>query len=162
MQHSDQEPAEQFSLEEIQLFQTFENQVFAGVDYYVWLHIESGQSAPAVRFLLAVELRFESGENLLICSGEDSTAIRIISKEKLMEMAAGLYRIHNSPVIQRLTRDGQPLWQGCLGNRLNAIQLSKNTEGYYLNDAILLNFDSGQRMIALNPQGEGLIISIMD
>lgn len=162
MQNSEPGSAEQFSLEEIQIFQTFENQTFTGIDYYVWLQIETIQSAPAVQFLLALELRFDSGETLLLSSGEDSAAIRIISKEKLMEMAAGLFRIHNRPVIQRLTRDDQPLWIDCMGKRLNAIRLSKNPEGFYLNDAVLLDFNSGQRLIALNPHGEGLIISLLD
>lgn len=79
-----------------------------------------------------------------------------------MEMATALYRMHNGPVIQRLTRDEQPLWQACIGKRLNAIRLSRNEAGFYLNDAIVLDFDPGRRLIALNPDGEGLIISIMD
>jgi hypothetical protein len=59
-------------------------------------------------------------------------------------MAAG---IELSGSMQRVSAGAFPLWQPAIGHPLEGIRLSKTEQGFYLNDALLLDF--GFRKIAV-------------
>ena len=152
-------PPGHFQLEEIQTLRSFEYLTLSGIDYYLWVN-ESQTGAG--HFLLALELRFESGPSLLLSSGEDSEGISVSSPEQLLEMASRLFQLNGKPVVQRLKRDEHPFWQPYLMKQLKAVRLSRSDEGLYLNDALLLDFGGESVLVSLRPEQEGLSISVGD
>lgn len=154
---SDPTPPGSFRLEELELFQRFENQILAGVNYYRWLQT-TGAGETAGDFLFYVELLFENGPALLLTGGEDSTAIRPGSAEALVKTARELQALHGQSVIERLQASDSALWRPALGRRLEALRLSKNEAGLYANDALLLDFGEQRILVRLNPRG-GLVLA---
>lgn len=153
----DPTPPDCFRLEELELFQTFENRVLADVNYYRWL-----QGAEAAdHFLFYLELIFEQEPTLLLTSGEDSAAIRIGSAADLVKTARALQALHGQSVIQRLPAANSPLWQPVVGRALEAVRLSKNEQGLYDNDALLLDFGASRILVQLSPDA-GLQLTIYD
>jgi hypothetical protein len=148
-------PPDCFLLEEIQELQAFEKQPLAHVNYYIWHHQAKPGEQPH-RFLFALELIFEANESLLLSSGEDSGAIRLVTAENLVEAAEKLKRLHGKPLIQRIPASAQPQWRQVVGKTLQFIRLSHNEAGLYLNDAVL--FDFGERRILVRlSEREGLL-----
>ncbi len=150
----DRTPPDCFRLEELEQMQTFENQTLEQVNYYFWIN-QSEVDAPTYRFLYFLELVFADLRSLLLTSGEDSEAIRVSSAEALVKTADALRALHNKIVIQRVAAENFPLWEGIQGKVLTAIQLSKNEQGLYMNDALLLIFDAQKILVRLSRQ-EGL------
>ncbi|MBK9339115.1 MAG: hypothetical protein IPM98_22280 [Lewinellaceae bacterium] len=147
-------PPDCFSLEELQAFQGFEAEVLTDVQYYFWLNTADADSMPR-RFLYALELIFDQHGALLLSSGEDSTAIRIISAETLIKTARDLQTLHGRVSVQRIHAAADSLWQPALNQALHAVRLSRNTDGLYLNDALVLDFGAQQILVHLS-QREGL------
>lgn len=150
----DPTPPDCFRLEELEAFQSFENQLLSDVNYYLWLNRAEAGEAP-FRFLYVLELVFEQPEALLLSSGEDSEAIRVISPETLIDTARGLQTLHGRVSVQRVSAGAFPLWQPVLGRTLEGIRLSKKDDGLYLNDMLLLDFGSRRIMVQLGLK-EGL------
>lgn len=152
----DPTPPDCFRQSELEAFQTFENQILATVNYYLW------RSNSKSAFLYALELYFENGETLLVSSGESSDAIRIISAESLVETAQKLKELHGEALIQRVMANVQPLWNDVIGSVLEGIRLSRQEEnGLYSNDAMLLDFGEKQIMLELSEK-DGLELGVYD
>lgn len=152
----DPTPPDCFRQSELEAFQTFENQILATVNYYLW------RSNSKSAFLYALELYFENGETLLVSSGESSDAIRIISAESLVETAQKLKELHGEALIQRIVANVQPLWNDVIGSVLEGIRLSRQEEnGLYSNDAMLLDFGEKQIMLELSEKN-GLELGVYD
>ncbi len=154
-QHDDPTPSGFFKLEEIQALQSFENQPLAAVNYYIW-HDQPKAGEMPHRFLFALELVFDSGVSLLLSSGEDSEAVRILSAEELVEIARKLQLLHGKQIIQRIPAQMQPLWRDSIGKPLQNILLSRNEAGLYHNDSVLLSFDERRILLRL-AEREGLL-----
>jgi hypothetical protein len=145
-----------FSLEALQTFQQFEGQVLTDLNYYFWINPgEAGEAA--YRFLYFLEMIFDSNESLLLTCGDDSTAIRISEAAELVDTAKKLQALHHKIAIQRVSAGALPLWHPVIGTPLQAIRLSKNEAGMYLNDAMLLDFEAHSIVVQLSRQ-EGLEI----
>lgn len=153
--HDNPAPPDCFSLEEIQLLQSFEKQTLDNVNYYIW-HNQPEAGVMPHRFLYALELIFDTGESLLLSSGDDSEAIRLLTAERLVETAHHLQRIHGKPVMQRVAAGIQPLWREVVGKLLQHIRLSRNEAGLFLNDALLLDFGDHRILVRLSER-EGLL-----
>ena len=151
----DATPSEYFRLEEIQALLSFEKQQLSEVVYYVW-HDQAEAGAQPHRFLYAIELVFDSGPSLLLSSGDDSEAIRVIQAEDLVDTAKKLQQIHGKAVIQRIPAGRQPQWRSVTGKSLENIRLARNEAGLYLNDAVLLDFGEHRVLVKLNER-EGLL-----
>lgn len=151
-------PPDCFPLEALQAFQRVEACALLDVNYYLWLN-NTDADKPPYRFLYCLELVFERQGALLLSSGEDTTAIRIISAETLIRTARDLQQLHNQVSIQRVNCAAFPLWQPAVGSPLQAVRLSRNEDGYYLNDALVLDFGSWRILVSLNHQGDGLALS---
>ena len=108
------------------------------------------------RFLYAVELVFDSGESLLLSSGDDSEAIHLLTAENLVETAHRLQRMHGKQVIQRIAVGVQPVWREVVGKVLQFFRLAHNEAGLYLNDAVLLDFGDHRVLVRLSER-EGLL-----
>lgn len=147
-------PPDCFRLEELQLFQSFEGQILIDVNYYLWLN-NTEPGIPPLRFLYGLELVFDRDGALLLSSGEDSTAIRSITAEALLKTAQTLQTLHNQVAIQRVHAGAFPLWEPAVGQSLQAIRLSRGASGFYLNDALVLDFGEKQILLQLS-QKEGL------
>lgn len=150
-------PPDCFRREEVERFQSLENQVLAAVNYYLWLELADDTSEHPYRFLYAMALVFESGQTLLLSSGDDSEAIHVISEEALMKTAARLQELHGQSTIQRMPREAG-FWQGIFGSKLEAIQLSRHENGLYRNDALMLDFGTNGVVVELLEEKEGLEI----
>jgi len=155
---ADQTPPDCFRLEELEQLQTFENQILEQVNYYFWIN-QSELDAPPYRFLFFLELVFADLRSLLLTSGEDSTAMRVSTADELVKTAEALRALHDKIIIQRVAAENFPLWEGVQGKILSAIQLSKNEEGLYANDALLLNFDAQKILVRLSRK-EGLEVGL--
>lgn len=143
-------PPEAFRLEELETFKTFENQSLNEVNYYFWF----SPAAPDQRLLLYLELLFASGDALILTSGEDSEAIRVTDAVSLIQHARTLSEQANTPVVSRVSAGASALWQPAVDQPLQAIRLSKNDDGLYHNDALLLDFGAvGGVLVALNGRG---------
>lgn len=157
-QHHHEPPPDCFTLEELESFRTFEGQLLADVNYYIWLNQIEDEPVP-YRFLYFLELVFESGQSLLLTSGEDSVAIRIGAAAELIQTAETLRQLHGKIGIQRANAGASPMWQAVVGKPLEAIQLSRNEDGLYLNDALLLDFGAQQILVRLAAK-EGLAVGV--
>ena len=116
-------PPDCFRLEELDAFQTVENQVLVDVNYYLWLNQAEADEAP-YRFLYYLELVFDEQPPLLLTSGDDSEAIRVSDAGALLKTADALRRLHGKVIIQRVNAGNLPLWQPLIGQTLNAVRLS--------------------------------------
>ncbi len=94
-----------------------------------------------------------------LSSGEDSEAIRLISPEDLVKTARQLQTLHAQISMQRVNAGAFPLWAPLTGHRMEAVRLSKNEQGFYWNDALLLDFGARQILVGLS-QKEGLEIGL--
>lgn len=153
--HDNPIPPDCFLLEEIQALQSFEKQSLDSVNYYIW-HNQAESGTMPHRFLYALELIFGTGDSLLLSSGDDSEAIRLLTAENLVDTASRLQRMHGKPVIQRIQAGIQPVWREVIGKTLQHIRLSRNEAGLFLNDAVLLDFDERRLLIRLSER-EGLL-----
>lgn len=151
----DPTPPDCFRMEELEQFQSFESQILVDINYYLWLNQAESEDAVPLRFLYAIELLFDSNESLMLSSGEDTEAIRLINAESLVTTAKQLQELHGKVLIQRVSAVAQPIWQGAAGKMLEAIHLSRNEAGLYHNDAVLLDFGSKRILLSLS-QTEGL------
>ncbi|MCA0238000.1 MAG: hypothetical protein LCH81_16610 [Bacteroidetes bacterium] len=151
----DQTPLDSFRKEELEIFQSFENQTLVDINYYLWLNQAEQEEEAPLRFLYALELIFESSEALILSSGEDTEAIRVIDAQSLVDTARQLQSLHGKVLIQRISALAQPLWQGATGKTLEAIRLSRNEQGLYQNDAVLFDFGNKQILLQLSER-EGL------
>lgn len=158
-QMPEQTPPDCFRIEELQVFQSFEGQSLTDVNYFLWVNqVQEGQAL--FRFLYALELLFEGDETLLLSSGEDSEMIRISSPAELVKTAEALRTLHNALTIQRFHAGSLPLWLPVLNRPLDAIRLSKNEEGFYYNDALVLDFGEKRILIRLSDK-DGLELGEM-
>lgn len=157
MSDQSQTPPNCFSLEEVQAFQAFENQILQGVNYYVWLHYDE-QGAAHFRFLFAIQFVTGPEQALMVTSGQDSEAIQIMDNDELIDTARQLQQLHGRAMIQVIPASAQPLWADLIGQPLEAIRLSKDESGLYLNDALQLDFGTANITIALQQEGEGLTL----
>lgn len=153
--HDDPTPPDCFRLEEIQALQSFEKLALADVNYYIW-HNQPEAGAMPHRFLYTLELVFSTGESLLLSSGDDSEAIRLLTAENLVETARRLQQIHSKPVIQRVAASIQPVWREAVGKTLLHVRLGRNEAGLFLNDAVLLDFGEHRVLVRLSER-EGLL-----
>ena len=151
----DTTPPDCFRMEELEIFQSFENQVLVDINYYLWLNQAESEAETPLRFLYALELVFDSNETLLLSSGEDTEAIRLIDAASLVDTARQLQALHGKVLIQRVSAVAQPLWQGAAGKLLEGIHLSRNEAGLYRNDAMLFDFGSKRILLQLSER-EGL------
>lgn len=151
MQKEEPIPPDCFSLEELQVFQSFEQQTLVDVNYYLWLN-NTQPDVPPLRFLYAVELIFDRDGSLLLSSGEDSTAIQIIAAEALLKTARALQTLHRQVTIQRVHAGAFPLWEMAVGQILQSVRLSRHESGFYLNDALVLDFGEKQLLLQLSPK----------
>lgn len=156
MKKDDPTPPECFRLEDLEIFQTFENQTLVDVNYYLWLHQPDEGTAPH-RFLYTLELVFDTPGSLLLSSGDDSEAIRIITATDLLETSHRLQQLHGKPSIQRIAAGIQPLWREVVGKTLGDIRLSRNEAGLFLNDALLLDFTDHRILVRL-AEKDGLLV----
>ncbi len=151
-QSEDHTPPDCFRLEELEIMQSFENQVLAQVNYYFWLD-RLDEITTSRHFLYFLELVFDDQRSLLLSSGEDSEAIRVSNAESLVKTAEALRALHTQAVIQRVPAEGFPLWAAAQGKKLAAVRLSSNEQRLYVNDALLLDFETQRILVALRPQG---------
>ncbi len=151
----DPTPPDCFRIEELEIFQSLESQTLVDVNYYLWLNQAEMEGVAPMRFLYALELLFESNASLILSSGEDSAAIRLIDAASLLATAKQLQDLHGKVLIQRISALAQPLWEGVVWKVLEGIHLSKSEVGLYHNDALLLDFGSKHIMVNLSAQ-EGL------
>jgi len=147
----DPTPADCFQQTEVETFQTFEGQKLETANYYLW------RASSKSSFLYAIELFFDNGETLLLSSGEDSEAIRLITAEFMVKTAKNLQSIHREAVIQRVVANVQPLWRDVVGTTLQEIRLARHESGLYHNDALLLGFETKQILLELSEK-EGLVL----
>ncbi len=150
----DPTPPGSFRLEELEQLQSFENQTLTEVNYYFWINQAEQDDSP-YRFLFFLELIFEDQHSLLLTSGEDSEAIQVGNAEALVKTAGELRVLHGKIVIQRVAAATFPLWAGVQGKTLASIRLSKNEQGLYANDALLLDFTDQHILVRLSLR-EGL------
>lgn len=155
---ADPTPPECFKLAELEILQSFESQELIDVNYYLWINAAADGAAP-YRFLYAIELLFDNYASLLLSSGEDTEAIRVITAAELLETARALQTLHGKITIERAPAAALPLWQSAAGHMLLSINLSKTDEGLYLNDALLLNFGAHKIMVQLSDR-EGLAVGV--
>jgi hypothetical protein len=147
-----------FRLDELRDLQSAEGFTLADCNYYLWLNRnENDPEAAPLRFLYALELIFEEGETLLLSSGEDSEAIRLISEAELVKTAEQLRTLQGYLSIQRVNVGTIPLWQPCIGKHL-VVRLSRHESGLFLNDALLLDFAGNGILLGL--ASEGLSVSV--
>lgn len=151
----DPTPPDCFRIEELEVFQSLEGQTLVNVNYYLWLNQAETEGVAPMRFLYAMELLFDSNESLILSSGEDSAAIRLIDAASLLQTAKQLQDLHGKVLIQRISALAQPLWEAVVGKVLEAIHLSKSEAGLYHNDALLLDFGSKRIMLNISAR-EGL------
>lgn len=152
---NDPTPSDCFQLRELEILQSFDNHELIDVNYYLWLNQTETGDAP-LRFLYTLELVFEGVGPLLLSSGEDSEAIRLIGAEDLLETARRLQQLHGKVLIQRVSAGAQPLWRESIGKYLKGIRLSRNETGFFLNDALLLDFGERRILVRLHER-EGLL-----
>jgi hypothetical protein len=157
-QHHHEPPPDCFKLEELEAFRSFEGQLLADVNYYLWLNHIEGEATP-YRFLYFLELVFDSNDSLLLTSGEDSVAIRTGNANELIQTAETLRQMHGKIGIQRANAGAFPMWQTVIGKPLAGIHLSRNDDGLYLNDALLLDFGVQQILVRLAAK-EGLAVGV--
>ncbi|MCC6462014.1 MAG: hypothetical protein IT260_16185 [Saprospiraceae bacterium] len=157
-QASDPTPPDCFRLEDLEALQAFEGRELTDVNYYLWLNRTEAGAAP-YRFLYTLELAFGYDGALLLSSGEDSTAIRLIAPETLIRTAQQLQTLHGQVSIQRVNAGAFPLWQPAIGKLLATIRLSRNDAGLYWNDALLLDFGAWQILVQIS-QKEGLEVGV--
>jgi hypothetical protein len=151
-------PPDCFRLEELEQFQSFENQTLVEVNYYLWLHSAAlAQTSGHQGFLYFLELVFEGGDPLLLSSGEDSAAIRVSSAAALLDTARRLQALHGRAAIQRMRANTSPIWQPLLGKTLSDINLARHESGLYANHALQLDFGDRQIVVQL-AEKEGLDI----
>lgn len=153
MQSEKQVPADCFPLEALEVFQSAEGNVLSWINYYFWLNATDA----AQRFLFYVELGFADHSELLLTSGEDSAAIRVGSAADLVDTARHLQQLHHKVSIQRVRAGALPVWVAVLGKPLEAVRLTRNEMGLYLNDALLLEFEGANVLIELAAT-EGLVV----
>jgi hypothetical protein len=147
-------PEDCFSLEALEVFQSFEGQTLETVNYYLWVN-SIGDEGSLYRFLYFLELIFEGNETLLLTSGEDSTSISISTAGELVETASSLRDINNRISIERVLANPYQIWTDVLGSKLESINLTPNEERFYLNDGLMLDFGFKQVIIQLS-QRDGL------
>jgi hypothetical protein len=147
-------PPDCFTLEALETFQQYEGRTLEAVNYYLWLNPGADGEA-SYRFLFYIELLFDDNMVLLLTSGEDSTAIHIGNAADLVDVAQQLKNLHDKITIQRVSANALPIWAEAVGKPLEAIRLSKNEDGLYWNDALLLDFDAPQILVEL-AKTEGL------
>lgn len=159
-QPSEPLPPEIFTLSELETFRELEGHALADVNYYLWLNTAAGAESQ-FRFLYFLELLFEDAPALLLSSGEDSASIQVSSPEILLKTAETLRGLNGKISIQRVNAAPFPLWENTIGKPLEAIRLSKNEDGLYLNDALLLDFGFRQVLVCL-AETEGLAVSVQN
>lgn len=145
-------PPDCFRLEELEQLQAVEMQALVGVNYYFWINQAEPETA-LYQFLFFLELIFDDQRSLLLTSGEDSEAIRVSSAEELVRTAEVLRALHGKIVIQRVAAVDLSLWMGVRGKTLRAIRLTKNEQGLYSNDALLLDFTEQKILVRLSTRG---------
>jgi hypothetical protein len=145
-----------FSLEALEVFQSFEGQILETINYYLWVN-KVGDEASPYRFLYFLELIFGGNETLILTSGEDSMAIAISTAGELVENANKLREINNRISIERILANPYQIWTDVLGAKLESINLTPNEEKYYLNDGLMLDFGFKQIIVQLS-QSDGLEI----
>lgn len=144
-----------FSLEDISTFRALDGEKLADVNYYFWAGGEKSEQ----RFLLFTEILFVSEQALILTPGEDSDAIRIAEAMDVINKAKELMvRNEGKPAVQQMNATNSAVWQPHTGQKLVAVRLTRNEEGLYLNDALLLEFESGSVIIALHDKG-GLAVT---
>ncbi len=153
-------PPDSFRLEELELLQSFENQLLVDVNYYLWLNHADPGDIP-YRFLFYLELIFDNNLSLLLTSGDDSEAIRVSDAEALVKTAEELRALHGRVIIQRVNAGRFPLWEPAVGTVLESIRLSKNEEGLYYNDALVFDFGAHQVLLQLSAK-EGLELTVFN
>lgn len=139
-----------FSLEDITTFRALDGEKLADVNYYFWTSADKSQQ----RFLLFMEILFVSEQALIITSGEDTDAIRIVEAMDVINKGKDLMaRNDRKPAMQQLSATASAIWHPYSGQPLTSIRLTKNDAGLYLNDAILLDFGTGGVIVALHDKG---------
>ena len=154
--HTDHTPPDCFRLEELQAFQSFEGEQLDDVNYYLWLNQSEEEGLP-FRFLYALECLFDNQEALLLSVDEESTAMRVVDAETLVKTVEGLQPLHGKISLQRVNAGSFPMWAPAVGQKLEAIRLTRTEEGLYLNDALLLDFGEHSVLVRLSLK-EGLEI----
>lgn len=150
----DPTPPDCFRLEELEQLQSFENQILSDVNYYFWINQVEQEEAP-YRFLFFLELIFDNQSSLLLTSGEDTEAMQVSNAGELVRTAEALRVLHGKIIIQRVVAGDFPLWSGVQGKMLAHVRLSKNEQGLYANDALLLDFEEQKILVRLSAR-EGL------
>ena len=146
----DPTPPDCFRIEELEMFQSFENQTLVDVNYYLWLNQAITEDDIPLRFLYALELLFESNESIESLIFSNIASIRLINAESLVTTARQLQELHGKVLIQRVSAVAQPLWLDVAGKMLDAIHLSRSEAGLYHNDAVLLDFGDKRILVRLS------------
>lgn len=158
---SDQDPTpiDCFPLQALQAFQAVENLMLNDVNYYLWLNRPSEGGEP-YRFLYAIEWLFDNEKSLLVAANDDSTAILVSDLETLIRQIQALPLPAGTVTLQAVNAGAFLLWQPHIGHPLDAIRLSRNEEGLYLNDALVLDFGRQAILVSLSMQ-EGLEVGVL-
>ncbi len=150
-----------FQPEEVIALHQAEGHALTNVLYYLWLNTFDEERP--FRFLYFLEMTFDDGQSILLTSGEDSASIRLSTAEALVQTAADLRDLHGKVTIMRSRAGILPVWQDVLGKKLEAIRVSKNENGEYLADAIVLDFGPENLiLVSLDPIGDGLRVDVFE
>ena len=147
-----------FQLAELNTLQSYENKVLADVWYY--FRISRNQEGNLSRFLYFLELIFDSAASLNFSSGEDTDSLEIVNAETVVQTALDLQAAHGETSIQRAHAGAYPLWESLIGTPLEGARLSKDENGLYFNDAVLLDFGPRRVLVSLSER-EGLALGKM-
>lgn len=149
-------PPNCFRLEELEVLQAAEGKVLEDVQYFLWLNRFEGEQPP-LRFLYAVELVLENSPSLVVVADEEEPGLRVVDAESLIQTARDLQTLHGQISLQQVHAGAFPLWESVAGTFLEAVRLTREENGLYLNDALLLDFNQHRILVTL-AEKEGLAV----
>lgn len=130
-----------------------------GVICFLWQN--SINSNDVVELIDHVQLVFKDGYKLTLGSNSDNTGLEAVEYDYETEKSELEKEFGNKIKIFAVNASSTKMWKDLTGCKLESIQITKEGEGSYLSDSVLLNFGNEKRSIGISPL-DGLIIDFYE
>ncbi|MDI9340057.1 MAG: hypothetical protein QM534_05735 [Sediminibacterium sp.] len=147
-------PKSSFDEEALIQLHSFNGKKVAKVVCYLWQNLVNPNDP--VELIDGLELRFEDNTRLNFSSDEsgEGLSVRPYSLKEENELLNNEFK--GKIKIFGLDASSTKMWQDVIGKTLIHIRLTKE-DGLYLNDSVLLDFETEPRTLAISPM-DGLVI----
>jgi hypothetical protein len=144
-----------FTDEELVKLHSYNGKIISNVVCYLWQNMANPDET--VELIDGVELRFTDETRLTFSSNESGEGLSARHYSLKAENELLQQEFEGKIKIFGLLASNTKMWEDVIGKKLIHVKITKEKDGTYLNDSVMLDIEEQPRTLAISPM-DGLVI----